>query len=147
MAWISVRIGVVGTGLVALVAATLRSPSPALAAHRAGAPKLGHWTSLSGKTNVESGTPAIWQDSKHRAVVLWEHSSGPGSFTYDIAKVSATGTPGATVDAFAGGHWSSLSNEPRLVGAGGKPLVVYTGIMGSGVYSLGCIYGAAGTSQ
>ena len=52
------------------------------------------------------------------------------------------------MDAFSGAHWGSLSNEPTLVGQGGKPLVIFDGIRGTtGDYARGCIYGAAGTTQ
>lgn len=145
---ISVRPAWAGIGVAVVLVAAATGTSPAGAARGAGAPALGHWTNLSGKTVVESGTPVIWEDSKHRATMLWlRHDSGT-TFTYDTATISATGRPGPRVDAFAGAHWASLSNEPTLLGQGGKPLVVYTGQQGStGVYSLGCIYGAAGTSQ
>jgi hypothetical protein len=148
MASMRTRLGIAGIGVAAVVAATAVSAGTADAAHRAATPKLGHWTNLSGKAVVETGTPAVWQDSKHRAVVLWLlHDSG-STFTYDIARVSPTGKPGAKVDAFAGGHWGSLSNEPTVLGVGGKPLVVFDGIKGStGDYSLGCVYGATGASQ
>jgi hypothetical protein len=149
MGSITARIGVTGIAINALVAATLCSASTAGAVHRAGAPKLGHWTTLSGaKTTVESGTPAIWQDSKHRASVLWLREISSNEFTYEVEPVAANGKPGTAVDAFAGGHWGSLSNEPTLVGSGGKPLVVFTGLKGtSGDYATGCIFGADGSSQ
>lgn len=131
---------------VALIA--LPSTSVATARVVRAAPALGHWTNLSGTSGIESGTPAIWQDPKHRAYVLWLRTVGASSFTYDVASVAPSGTPGAGVDAFSGGHWGALSNEPTLLAQNGKPLVVFDGIKGtSGPYAKGCIYGAAGTSQ
>jgi hypothetical protein len=58
--------------------------------------------------------------------------------------VSAKGKPAATsTDAFAGQHWNSLYFAPTLLSSGGKPLVVFSGGMGSsGFYSHGCVYGA-----
>jgi hypothetical protein len=143
------RVGVAAIGIAALVAAGLTSTRAAGAAHHVIAPQLGHWTSLSGTANVESGTPAIWQDLQHRATILWEHRDSSAAFTYDVAKISPTGAPGATMDAFAGAHWGSLSNEPTLLGSvEGVPLVVFDGIQGvKGSYALGCIYGAAATTQ
>ncbi|HET6878298.1 MAG TPA: hypothetical protein VFH38_12265 [Jatrophihabitans sp.] len=121
-----------------------RAPAPAAAS----APALGHWTNLSGTAGIESGTPAIWQDAKHRAYVLWLRTVGASSFTYDVSTVAANGTPSAAVDVFSGGHWGALSNEPTLLAQSGKPLVVFDGIKGTtGSYAKGCIYGAAGTAQ
>jgi hypothetical protein len=143
------RLIVAGLCIGSAVVAT--ASSAAAARHgvtASAAPKLGHWTSLSGNSTVETGTPAIWQDSQHRAYVLWLRNVSSTEFTYEVARVAANGKPAAAVDAFSGAHWGSLSNEPTLVGQGGKPLAIYSGIRGStGDYARGCIYGAAGTTQ
>jgi hypothetical protein len=138
---------------LALVSATIAVTAVVAGAAKAGgttanaAPALGHWTLLSGTSSVPGGTPAIWQDAQHRATVLWLRQYGPSDFSYPVAQIAANGSVGATTDAFAGGHWGSLSNEPSLVGQAGKPLVVFSGLKGNGVYALGCIYGADGSSQ
>lgn len=141
----TIRLALVTVAIAALGTATGTAAAGPTAERRA--PALGHWTLLSGSTNVPSGTPAIWQDSQHRATILWQRQYGPSNFSYSVAPVAADGTVGTVADAFAGGHWGSLSNEPTLVDDGGKPLVVFTGLKGTGNYALGCIYGAAGTTQ
>src|SRR6476661_1556759 len=50
-----------------------------------------------------AGAPAVWENSKHVATVLWYRQDGPGNFTYQTTTVSAKGKPAATsTDAFAG---------------------------------------------
>lgn len=147
MASTTARLAVAGMGTAALVAAGLFGTHAAGAAHRAGPPKLGHWTSLSA-SNVITGTPAVWEDFTHHAFVLWDRRVALNEFTYDDAEISPTGTPGATTDIFAGNHWGSLSNQPTLIEQEATPLVVFSGIQGvKGNYALGCIYGASGTTQ
>ena len=148
MASMTPRVSLAGIGIAALVAAGVINAGATGATRLAVAPKLGHWTKLNATSAVVTGTPAIWEDAQHHATVLWEQSAS-GLFTYDVAQISATGIPGITKDAFAGGHWGSLSNEPTLIGSvEGVPLVVFDGSQGvKGNYALGCIYGAVATTQ
>lgn len=136
------------TATAAAVAVGFGSTSAGAAGHVVKPPKLGHWTALSGSSVVESGTPAIWQNSKHQAYVLWLRNLAANSFTYEVSKVAANGKASAPADIFAGDHWGSLSNVPTLLSSQRKPLVVFDGTRGTtGKYSDGCIYGASGTSQ
>lgn len=142
----AVLILVITATAASVVAITSATFSADAARHVATAPKLGHWTALTGSSVVEAGTPAIWENSKHEAYVLWLRNLAPNSFTYEVNKIAANGTAGSPVHIF--GHWGSLSNEPTLLDLKGKPLVVFAGIKGTtGKYADGCIYGASGASQ
>ena len=133
-------IGIVGAALT-LTAAALAAPISHAAAARAG---TGPWHLVDGSGKARAGAPAVWENSKHVATVLWYREDGPGSFTYRTTTVSAKGKPAATsTDAFAGQHWASLYFAPTLLSSGGKSLVVFSGGKGSsGFYSHGCVYGA-----
>ena len=133
-------VGIIGAALT-LTAAALAAPVSHAAVARAGS---GPWHLVDGSGKARAGAPAVWENSKHVATVLWYRQDGPGSFTYQTITVSAKGKPAATsTDAFAGQHWDSLYFAPTLLSSGGKPLVVFSGGKGSsGFYSHGCVYGA-----
>ena len=70
---------------------------------------------------------------------------GPNVFTYEAAQVGTNGKViSGPADIFAT-HWGSLEFPATLLGAGGRPLLVFSGQQGStGPYSRGCVYGALG---
>jgi hypothetical protein len=134
---------VVGTALAALTAVAVAPASGAPSSARRAAPKLGHWTALSNGSEVPGGTPALWTDSKHHVYDVWTRKVNSSTYTYEVNRIASNGKVNAAVDAFSGHHWGSLSFNPSLVGQS-APLVVFSGLQGTGAYSLGCIYGALG---
>src|SRR5579875_3010693 len=107
---ISTRRITVALSVAALIATGLFGAAQAVAEHSARSTgartsgHLGHWTSLSGKADVEGGTPAVLLNAKHRATVLWLHEVSPNHYNYETATIDADGSAGPTTGVF-GSTW------------------------------------------
>ena len=124
-----------------------RPAAPAAAAKKITAlPKSGIWTALSAGMTVGNAAPAFWVAPNG---VGWDvfprQLPTPNTFTYEAAQVGTSGKViSGPADIFAT-HWGSLEFPATLLGAGARPLLVFSGQQGStGPYSRGCVYGALG---
>jgi hypothetical protein len=121
--------------------------APQRAARPAALPRSGIWTAVSAGMNAESPAPALWVAPNGVGWDVFPRQVGPNNFTYEAVQA---GTSGKVIhgpaDTFAAAHWGSLQSDPTLLGVGLEPLLIFAGLRGSsGVYSLGCVYGALGS--
>jgi hypothetical protein len=138
-----------GLALAMALPATAATATPAAksapaAQKTAALPKSGIWTGLSAGMTVESPPPALWVAPNGVGWDVFPRQIGPNIFTYEAVQVGTTGKViKGPADIFAK-HWGSIEFPATLLGVGAKPLLVFSGLQGSGVYNLGCVYGALG---
>jgi len=136
-------------GLSAAAASgALASPASAPGGARIPAlPKSGIWTAVSAGMTTESPAPALWVAPNGVGWDVFPRQIGPNNFTYEAVQIGPSGSVAQGPADILAIHWGSLQFSPTLLGDGAKPLLIFNGERGStGVYALGCVYGALGGS-
>jgi hypothetical protein len=134
----------------ALVGLSVTTPAASASSLRpAGAvyQNLGTWVPLDTTGDAQGNTPAVLETSSADAYDLWLDKIH-GSYTYDVAEIGPDGgilSPATSI--FGPDYWDGLSSQTTLVNEGGKPLVIFDGVLNtnkSSVYNHSCVVGALG---